>query len=120
MKYLFEDKESKLIQTDTDMAFTKTFEKFCKLYIMKNGGKCIYPESTFFECDCKCNTKCQRKSLLDKSAEYRQSYGLFLSQEGDLEAAWHMHRQLLQITNTAIERYNYAGYLNIKAYPIIR
>ena len=113
-------KESKLIQTEDDKAFTKTFEKFCKLYIMKNGGQCIYPKSYFFEDDYKCDTECVRESLNDKAEEYRKAYGFSLYRENDVDAMWNIHRQLLQIANDIIEKYNKAGYLNIKPYPEIR
>ncbi len=113
-------KDSMLIQTEEDRAFTKTFEKFCKLYVMKNGGECVYPENFFFEDDCQCTTNCLRMSLHEKSDAYRESYDFSLDCLEALDEAWHIHRQLLRITNEAIERYNQAGYLRIKAYPPIR
>lgn len=113
-------KESILIQTEEDRAFSKTFEKFCKLYIMKNGGECVYPKNIFFEDDCECGPECARKSLIAKSDEYRNAYGFPLETEKNEEVLWNVHRKLLQITNKAIEVYNTAGYLNIKTYPEIK
>lgn len=112
-------KGSKIIQTEDDKAFTKTFEKFCKLYIMKNGGQCIYPESYFFENDCICDTECIKETLVNKSEAYRKAYGFLFIENDDIDVIWNIHRQLLQITNRAIEKYNQAGYLNVKAYPAI-
>ncbi len=39
--------------------------------------------------------------------------------EDSLSKLWSMHKELLEITNDAIERYSMAGYQNIKAYPAI-
>lgn len=96
----------------------RAFEKFCKLYIMKNGAQCIYPESYFFDGDCTCDTECVKELLVNKSEEYRNAYE-FSFIENDIDAIWNVHRHLLQIANEAIEKYNQAGYLNLKAYPII-
>lgn len=112
-------KESSLIETEEDKAFSKTFEKFCKLYLRKNGGQCIYPEDTFFTDDCRCATDCKKMKLKDKSENYRSAYKLFWNLESDMEKLWSLHKELLKITNDAIERYNTAGYQNIKVYPAI-
>lgn len=113
-------KESTLIQTEEDKAFTKTFEKFCKLYIMKNGAECIYPDSIFFMDDCKCDTDCESVLLSDKSEVYRKAYEMVIGDNNSMDELWKTHRELLKNTNGAIERYNDAGYQNIKEYPIIR
>lgn len=34
-----------IIQTEEDRIFTKNFEKFCKLYILKNGADCVNQRS---------------------------------------------------------------------------
>lgn len=112
-------KASALIKTDEDSAFTKTFEKFCKLYMLKNGGRCIQSELLFFAGDCKCDTECKKEALGEKSDQYRKAYGID-TQSQVHEALWAVHRELLAISNKAIERYNQAGYLNIKPYPAIR
>ena len=57
--------------------------------------------------------------LKDKSENYRSTYKLFWNLESDMEKLWSLHKELLKITNDAIERYNMAGYQNIKAYPAI-
>ncbi len=113
-------KASKLIETEEDRAFTKTFEKFCKLYVMKNGGECVYPQKIFMEADCSCGEGCAEMSLQEKSDAYREAYAFSFADAHPTERAWHIHRALLQITNAAIERYNQAGYLKIKPYPEIR
>lgn len=57
--------------------------------------------------------------LRDKSENYRGAYKLFWNLENDMEKIWSVHKELLKITNDAIERYNTAGYQNIKVYPAI-
>ena len=114
-------KESELIETEEDRAFTKTFEKFCKLYIKKNGGECIIsPEANFFSDDCGCNTDCDNLALTDKSREYREAYGFEIADENVSGALWDTHRRLLKAANAAIREFNKAGYLNIKEYPEIK
>ncbi len=112
-------KESRLIETEEDRAFTKTFEKFCKLYVMKNGGACVYPEDFFFVEDCHA-MDCLPLSLREKSDAYRGAYEISLRDVDSWDNTWHIHRKLLKIINEAIERYNEAGYLKIKQYPEIK
>lgn len=69
-------KESNLIINDEDRAFTKTFEKFCKLFILKNGGKCINVSKTFFNEDCSENKGCRDFSIYEKSSMYREQFVL--------------------------------------------
>ncbi len=113
-------KNSILIQSEDDKAFSKTFEKFCKLYIMKNGGECIYPETTFYDSDCECDTECIPTLLADKSNAYRSSYGFAVDVKMDTETLWEIHRRLLKNVNGMIDRYNSAGYLQINPYPEIK
>lgn len=111
-------RESKLIQNEEDKIFTKTFEKFCKLFIHKNGNECINKSKTFFELACKDN-ECLPLSLQEKSDLYRIAYECGVIEHITIDEAWRIHRKLLQETNNMIEEYNNQGYLKIKTYPEI-
>lgn len=108
-----------LIQTEEDRIFTKNFEKFCKLYILKNGADCVNQTASFFTKDCECQNGCVNVSLLEKSAQYRMAYQV-LFEETSIEKLWGTHRNLLEIVNQMILTYNASGYLKINPYPVIQ
>jgi hypothetical protein len=112
-------KESVLITTEEDKAFTKTFEKFCKLYIMKNGGKCINKTKTFFTDDCSDNELCINLTLDEKSEMYKNEYDCF-KERLSVEKAWNIHKHLLSEANMMIDKYNRHGYKKIQPYPSIK
>jgi hypothetical protein len=112
-------KESVLISTDEDKAFTKTFEKFCKLYIIKNGGKCVNKTKDFFIDDCFKNELCINLTLDEKSEIYKNEYGCF-KERLSVEKAWNIHKYLLSEANMMIEKYNRMGYKEIQPYPSIK
>lgn len=113
-------KESNLIINDEDRAFTKTFEKFCKLFILKNGGKCINVSKTFFNEDCSENKGCRDFSIYEKSSMYREQYECFDMDDFTLDKAWDLHSRLLSEANKMIEKYNKSGYLKVGLYPAIK
>lgn len=112
--------ESCLIATDEDRAFTKTFEKFCKLYILKNGGECINKSKIFFLKDCGQNESCRNLSNEEKSEMYRREYGCFKASDCSVEEAWEIHEKLLEEANEMIVKYNHLGYKEILPYPTIK
>lgn len=112
--------ESSLIVTDEDRAFTKTFEKFCKLFILKNGGECVNKSKAFFLDDCGQNESCRSLSNAEKSEMYGREYGCFEISDWSIEEAWKIHRKLLDEANQMIEKYNYLGYKEILPYPSIK
>lgn len=112
--------ESTLIATEEDRAFTKTFEKFCKLYILKNGGECVNKSKIFFLEDCVQNESCRNLSIVEKSKMYKREYECFDVSEYSIEEAWKIHEKLLAEANEMIEKYNYLGYKEILPYPTIK
>ena len=113
-------KNSSLITTDEDRIFTKTFEKFCKLFIMKNGSECVNEDKTFYFNDCICDDSCDKISIAEKSEIYRKSYELFDKIDFSEDFIWNTHHLLIDKCNEMIERYNDAGYLKINLYPVIK
>ena len=113
-------KGSSLISTEEDIIFSRTFEKFCKLYIYKNGGECVNETIAFFKEDCCCTDECTKISLDDKSDLYRKAYECIFEYEPSDEELWSIHRKLIERNNTMIQIYNDAGYLKINSYPVIR
>lgn len=104
-------KNAELMVTERDRAFTKTFEKFCKLYILKKGNDCINISKEFFKNNCACGEQCDFLSLIDKSVLYKKSYtddGCFVGVEeaGDIdtenEKLWQIHQILLENANEMI------------------
>ena len=112
--------ESALIVTEEDKAFTKTFEKFCKLYILKNGGECVNKSKIFFFEDCVQNESCRNLSIEEKSEMYKREYKCFETDECSVEEAWKIHDKLLAEANQMIEKYNCLGYKEILLYPSIK
>lgn len=112
--------ESALIVTEEDKAFTKTFEKFCKLYIKKNGGKCVNISKMFFFDDCVQNELCKDLSIEEKSEMYKREYECFETGDCSVEEAWKIHDRLLAEANQMIEKYNHLGYKEILPYPSIK
>lgn len=112
--------ESTLIATEEDRAFTKTFEKFCKLYILKNGGECVNKSKIFFLEDCLQNESCRNLSIVEKSEMYKREYECFDVSECSIEEAWKIHEKLLAEANEMIEKYNHLGYKEILPYPEIK
>jgi hypothetical protein len=112
-------KESVLISTDEDKAFTKTFEKFCKLYIIKNGGECVNRTKDFFTDDCSDNEGCINLTLDEKSKIYKNEYVCF-KERLSVEQTWNIHKYLLSKANMMIEKYNRMGYKKIQPYPPIK
>ena len=112
-------KESKLISTEEDRAFTKTFEKFCKLYIMKNGGDCVKKSKIFFSEDCT-EDVCRNLMIEEKAELYKREYKCFELDRFGIEVAWNVHHKLLAESNQMIEEYNNSlGYKKIQIYPPI-
>lgn len=113
--------ESNLIINDADKAFTKTFEKFCKLFMMKNGGECINVSKTFFRENCSDNARCRELSIDDKSSMYRREYGFSEMDNLTIDKAWEVHNRFLLEANNMIETYNKSGkYLEVRLYPAIK
>lgn len=108
-----------IIQTEEDHIFTKNFEKFCKLYILKNGADCVNQSGIFFIKDCICRDECDILPLIEKSTLYREAYQVVFG-ESSFEKLWEVHRKLLEEANEMILLYNSAGYLKINTYPVIR
>lgn len=108
-----------IIQTEEDRIFSKNFEKFCKLYILKNGADCVNQSEIFFTKDCICQDGCERLSLIEKSTMYRAAYQV-LFEVSSPEMLWTTHRKLLEEANQMIQLYNSAGHLKINTYPIIQ
>ena len=111
---------STLLTTEEDRIFTKTFEKFCKLYILKNGNKCVNQSKQFFVEDCRGKKECINLTLEEKSEMYKREYQCFNENNCEVEAAWKIHIELLKDANEMIEKYNQLGYKEIMPYPIIR
>lgn len=113
--------ESNLIISDEDRAFTKTFEKFCKLFILKNGGECINVSKTFFNKNCAEIEGCKELSVDDKSSMYRREYDCFDVDNLTIDKAWEIHNRFLLEANNMIENYNKSGkYLEVHLYPAIK
>ena len=112
--------DSRLIVTDEDRAFTKTFEKFCKLYILKNGGACVNLTKVFYQNDCVENEICKNMSVYEKSLIYKKEYECFDIDDYSVEKAWQVHDKLLIEANKMIEKYNNLGYKKILPYPSIK
>lgn len=108
-----------IIQTEEDRIFTKNFEKFCKLYILKNGADCVNQSELFFAKDCICQDGCESLSLIEKSTMYRAAYQV-LFEVSSPEMLRATHRKLLEEANQMIQLYNSAGHLKINTYPIIQ
>lgn len=108
-----------IIQTEEDRIFTKNFEKFCKLYILKNGADCVNQSELFFAKDCICQDGCESLSLIEKSTMYRAAYQVSV-EEASFGELWETHRKLLEETNQMILLFNSAGYLKINTYPVIQ
>lgn len=108
-----------IIQTEEDRIFTKNFEKFCKLYILKNGADCVNQSGLFFAKDCICQNGCESLTLIEKSTMYRGAYQV-LFEESSSEKLWATHRKLLEDANQMIQLYNSADYLKINTYPVIQ
>ena len=113
--------EGNLIIDDADKAFTKTFEKFCKLFILKNGGECINVSKAFFCENCSDNAVCRELSIDVKSFMYRREYGIYEMENITVEKAWEFHNKFLMEANNMIETYNKSGkYLEVRLYPVIK
>lgn len=108
-----------IIQTEEDRIFTKNFEKFCKLYILKNGADCVNQSGLFFAKDCICQNGCESLTLIEKSTMYRGAYQV-LFEVSSSEMLWATQRKLLEEANQMIQLYNSADYLKINTYPVIQ
>lgn len=126
-------KNSELVAT-SDKKFTKNFEKYCKLVLLKNVKDCAKHSRSnndlygFYYCkDCLCNSSdlfCEDKSLLEKAISYVSKYPVYPAKNylGDcticsIDKLWEIHRVLVDDFNIMANGYkecdNNHSYCNI-------
>lgn len=115
-------KEAKIIANNDNIIFKKSFEKFCKLFVLKNGGACVKENGLFFKDDCNDNLECSKLSLQEKSLEYRSAYEFLLRFDYTDDELWVIHRSLIDAANAMIKTFNEAGpeYKVIRKYEYIK
>lgn len=109
-----------IIASDEDILYTKSFEKFCKLFVKKNSGPCVEGNTIFFTDDCACNDNCTKIALSDKSLEYRNAYDFILRSDYTDNELWEIHRKLVDDANEMIKKFNDAGCGKIGVYNYIK
>lgn len=120
---------SSLISTDKDRSFAKNFEKFCKLFLMKNVKDCakhsrgsveennineLYGD--YYTKDCSCFPECNKISITDKSISLLSEYPCIPSDSNikdvvllDDERIISLHRSLVDDYNKMAILYNESG-----------
>ena len=129
---------SPLIETNDDKKFCKTFEKYCKLILLKNMENCAKHSrgeneenimyGVYYTSDCICNRSmdnCVHKSLLDKALNFLQNYPYMpeeslLNREklSDNEIVL-IHKKLVDEFNDVIKKYRMADPVNAAKYKEI-
>lgn len=120
---------SDLLETEADIAFSKTFEKYCKLVLMKNYHDCARHSrgseengnlnnsyGFFYEKDCKCvNSRdiCEDRLLRDKALRFIQEFpckpsGYYGDTGNCMSEATIIskHRELVDDFNQLIDQFN--------------
>lgn len=120
---------SPLIQTASDLDFTRTFEKYCKLVLIKNYKDCVkhtrkgstsenknLKYGFFYNSNCLClyaDSLCLERDLMDKACRFVQEYPYYPEEsykmkkkEDTEEKVWNLHRRLVDEYNMVVEIYN--------------
>ena len=126
-------KDSSLVE-DSDRKFTRNFEKFCKLILLKCVKNCIrrsrYDNNLYgfyYTLDCFCSKSednCKEINIVDKAISYVKQYPIvpnnnFLGEHNFLsfDDFWEVHRTLVDDFNCMVDTYR--KYDSTHSYPKI-
>jgi hypothetical protein len=106
-----------ILVSDEDRKFCTTFEKYCKLVLMKSVKECVSTKGkcTYYREDCLCqmpaDSECKENRLVDKASGYVGEYpcspkGSYSSEKNyqTIDDIWNRHRELVDMFNNIADK----------------
>lgn len=109
------DEYRDLLSSEDELAYCKTFERFCKMIVKNKLKVCmstdtrLNPDSYYFRDNCEELTMVQKSEKLLAQFPAVPLTGTIAGQSLNLDQCWEVHRETVNFYNEAVTRFRLAG-----------